>query len=269
MSVSLLLTFVLAAYLAGSVLYVAGLFTTGRRLSVLATVLTAAGAAAHTAALVLISMKIGRSPYSTFYGAVAFMAWLVALMQLAAVGGWRTYALGAISLPIAFLMLLFALALPPEMREVIPELRRHTMAAHISLAILGYGAFAVAFGLALIYLLQNRLLKAKQLRGLFERLPPLRTTEDLAGRFAAFGHAMLTMGLIIGSIYGMKLYGHDPKVLASLITWGIYTTFLILRYGLGWRGKVSSYLLVVGFIAVLITFVGMNLLFPGTHRVVE
>jgi len=264
-----ILTAALAAYLLASVLYVANLFVRGRQPAAAATVLAAVGALAHTLGLVRIAMEIGRSPYSAYYGSVAFLAWLVVLMQIGVAWRARMDAVGAFSLPIAFLMLLYALALPPEMRQVLPELRRHSMAAHISLAILGYGAFTVAFALAVIYLLENRLLKAKKLRGVFERLPPLRTTDDLACRFATFGQAMLTMGILIGSVYAARewgrLYWQDPKVLPSLVTWGIYTAYLALRWVLGWRGRASSYLLVAGFVAVLITFIGVNMAFPGKH----
>lgn len=271
---SLVLTFALATYLLASVLYMANLFIRGARqtaqpAAVAATVFAGAGAAAHTLGLFEITAQTGRSPYSTAYGAVAFMAWLVVLMQIGMVWRSRMYALGAISLPLAFLMMLCALLLPPEMRELLPSVRRHTMAAHISTSILGYGAFTVAFGLAILYLMENRLLKARRLRGLFERLPPLRTTEDLAYRFAAFGQAMLTLGIVSGTIAGLREWkGHfweDPKVLPSLITWGIYTAYLLLRGAAGWRGRAGAILLAAGFAAVLVTFVGINILFPGMH----
>jgi len=274
---SAILMLVLTAYLGAAVLYVASLVARdserARPTARLATALAGVGVLAHTLGLFALVAETGRSPYSTVYGALAFMAWLVVLMQLGMVGWARLYALGAISLPVAFLMLLCALALPPELRQLLPLLRQHTMAAHISMAILGYGAFAVAFGLAVLYLLENRLLKARKLRGLLERLPPLRTTEELASRFAAFGHAMLSLGLIIGTVAGLREarfhFWSDPKVLPALITWGIYTAYLVLRWGIGWRGRTASYLLVAGFVAVLVTFVGINLLFPGMHGAVR
>lgn len=268
-SISLILTFALAAYLVASVLYVANLFVRENWPAIGATHMAGAGAVAHLAGLILISHTTRLSPYSTAFGAVVFMAWLVVMMQLGLVIRSRTYAVGAFSLPIAFLMLVVGLMLPPELHNVLPELRRHTMAAHISVTILSYGAFTVAFGLAVIYLLESRMLKAKHLRGAFERLPPLRTAEEMAFHFAAFGHAMLTIGIILGIISALRIPGArvetDPKVPMTLVTWGIYTVYLVLRWAVGWRGRPTTYLLVAGFACVLLTFVGVNLLFPGVH----
>ncbi|MBI3944950.1 MAG: cytochrome c biogenesis protein CcsA [Armatimonadetes bacterium] len=266
-----MLTIALAAYLVASVLYVANLFVSTQRPAAAATVVIGVGALAHTVGLLGMVAETGRGPYSTVYGSVAFMAWLLVLMQIGLTWRHRMYALGAFSVPIALLMLVYALALPPEMRELLPGLRRQSLAAHISVTLLGYGAFAVAFGLAVIYLMESRLLKAKHLEGVFRRLPPLRTTEETAARFAAFGHAMLTLGIVIGSVWAVKDWDggfwRDPKVIPSLVTWAIYTGYLGLRWVAGWRGRSASYLLVVGFVAVLLTFVGVNILYPGLHGV--
>ncbi|MDH7569714.1 MAG: cytochrome c biogenesis protein CcsA [Armatimonadota bacterium] len=256
-------------YLTASVLYIANLFVRSTRPAVLATLVSCAAVLAHTVGLFQITMQTGRSPYSTVYGSVGFVAWLIVLMQLVLVWRWRMYATGAFSLPIAGLMLLFALALPPEMRQLLPDLRRQSLAAHISVILLGYGAFAVAFGLSLIYLMEERLLKARRLQGLFERLPPLRVTESVAFGFAAFGQAMLTLGLAIGLVWAQEMWTkrlwQDPKVIPSLVTWGVYSVYLLLRGVSGWRGRPAAWLLVVGFCAVLVTLVGVNALFPGRH----
>lgn len=249
---SAVLIFSLLAYLLSSVLYVSNLLLRRPRTGVAPTVLAGAGVLAQTLGLLLIVTESHphRSPYSTFYGAVAFVAWLVVLMQLLLTGRYRMYALGAFSMPIAFLMTLVALTLPSGMHRLLPTLEKHTMAAHISVSLLAYGAFTVAFGLSILYLVENRLLKARKIRGMFQRLPPLRTTEELACRFATFGLAMLTLGLLIGTVYALRewkgSFFQDPKVLPALATWGIYAVYLVLRWGVGWRGRAASYLLLGG-----------------------
>lgn len=264
-----MLTVAVVAYLASSVLYGANLFTKSRCPAVLATVLAGAGIIPHTLSLFAMVGQTGRAPYSTVFGATVFTAWVVVLMQIGLTCWRQVDAAGAFSVPIALILLLYALVLPPEMWELLPDLRRQSLAAHISVTLLAYGAFTVAFGLAVLYLMENRLLKAKQLEGILRRLPPLVSAEELAARFATFGQAMLTLGLAIGSVWAMQDWQgglwQDPKVVPSLVTWAVYTAYLGLRWVGGWRGRAGAYLLVVGFVSVLFTFVGINWLYPGMH----
>ena len=49
------------------------------------------------------------------------------------------------------------------------------------------------------------------------------------------------------------------------ITWLFYSAYLHLRLSRGWYGKKSSWLAVIGFVIVMFTLIGVNLVIAGLH----
>lgn len=94
------------------------------------------------------------------------------------------------------------------------------------------------------------------------RLPPLEVLDDLSYRSIAFGFPMLTLAIITGSVWAHKAWGTywawDPKETWSLITWFIYAAYMHAHNIAGWRGRRAAILAVIGFIGVIITFLGLN-----------
>jgi len=74
--------------------------------------------------------------------------------------------------------------------------------------------------------------------------------------------------LILGSIWANIAWGSywswDPKETAALVTWLIYAGYLFTRFVFKWRDSCSAWFLVIGFLAVLVTFFG-NYFFGGLH----
>ena len=53
-------------------------------------------------------------------------------------------------------------------------------------------------------------------------------------------------------------------MLFSFLTWLVYLLLIFYRLIAGWRGRKAAYLSIVGFIGVLMTFLGANY-FGGLH----
>lgn len=51
----------------------------------------------------------------------------------------------------------------------------------------------------------------------------------------------------------------------SFITWLIFLAYLHARYTLDWKGRRAAILAIIGFIAVLFTYVGVDFLLPQIH----
>jgi ABC-type uncharacterized transport system permease subunit len=47
----------------------------------------------------------------------------------------------------------------------------------------------------------------------------------------------------------------------TLATWAIFAAYLVLRHGLGWRGRRAAYLVLLGFALVVVARLGL----PLTH----
>ncbi|HUT31101.1 MAG TPA: cytochrome c biogenesis protein CcsA [Sedimentisphaerales bacterium] len=96
--------------------------------------------------------------------------------------------------------------------------------------------------------------------------------EEGTYRLICFGFPLLTLGLIMGSWWGKLAWGDywgwDPKELWSLASWLIYVAYFHWRYMFGKKhARVNSLLAVVGFVAIVITLLWVNLsrLFAGLH----
>jgi len=167
---------------------------------------------------------------------------------------------GVFLAPVVFLVLLYPLALRRETATGFPLPVHPWIALHATLALLSYASFALAFGAALIYLLQDRLLRTKRLERL-RFFPALEVMDRAAYHLIALGFPLLTLGLIMGLIWlrwgrVASLTLPDPKIILAGLTWLIYAAYLYLRAVIGWYGRRPNWLLVVGFGLVLLTFLG-------------
>lgn len=83
-----------------------------------------------------------------------------------------------------------------------------------------------------------------------------------------FGFVLLTIGIITGSIWAKYAWGGywswDPKETWSFITWIVY---LINLHFIRKRKSVKflAYLGIIGFVCVIITYLGVNFILPGLH----
>ncbi|WP_420266831.1 c-type cytochrome biogenesis protein CcsB [Candidatus Magnetominusculus dajiuhuensis] len=98
----------------------------------------------------------------------------------------------------------------------------------------------------------------------------LEFLEELNYKVVAVGFPIFTLGgLIFGAIWADQAWGvywsWDPKETWSLITWLVYAFYLHARYLRGWRGNKIAVLSSIGFITVIFTYLGVNILLSGLH----
>ncbi len=94
--------------------------------------------------------------------------------------------------------------------------------------------------------------------------------DEITYKSIAIGFPLFTIGgVIMGAIWANSAWGTywswDPKETWSLITWFVYALYLHARFVAGWRGKKVAILAVIGFIAVIFTYLGVNLVLSGLH----
>ena len=139
-----------------------------------------------------------------------------------------------------------------------PFVRSGWIFLHITLIFIGYAALFLSFAASLLYLIQERTLKAKQPSGILGRLPALQTIDEIGYRSLLLGFPFMTLGLMAGSVVAQSKYGamyfHDPKIVLSLLMWAVYVVLLYTRWSSGWRGRRAAYLATCAFAAAVIAW---------------
>jgi cytochrome c-type biogenesis protein CcsB len=214
-------------------------------------------------------MGIGHAPLSNLYESLVFFAWTIALLYLFIERRYGNRVIGAFTMPLAFMAIAYA-SLSPNINDriqpLLPALKSNWLIAHVITCFIGYAAFAVAFGLSIMYLIRQREPDPKG--SLLDRFPKPTVIDDLTHQMVMFGFLFLSVGIISGAVWANSAWGRywgwDPKETWSLITWFVYATLLHAKLMRGWHGRRIAYLSVIGFAAVLFTYFGVNLL-PGLH----
>jgi cytochrome c-type biogenesis protein CcsB len=153
-----------------------------------------------------------------------------------------------------------------RIQPLLPALKSNWLIAHVVTCFIGYAAFGLSLAISIMYLMKEK--REDQANSLTAHLPDIRFLDELNHQMIMFGFLFLTAGIITGSVWANSAWGRywgwDPKETWSLITWFVYATILHARMMRGWHGKRIAYLSMVGFGAVLFTYLGVNLL-PGLH----
>jgi len=257
----LLLAVTLTLYLAASLAYHGYVLAGSEGARRWAVGFTAGAVAMHTAAIgawCLLQGALLTHP-GMIYSVIAF---LVGAAQVIANFAGRWVSLGALSMPLAFLLNLVAIsrtaAAAPEVEASHPLLRPHVMVLLLAFAVL-----ALAFCLAILYLAESRMLKQREPNRLSRRLPPLESLSHASHWLAVIGFSLLTLGIISGAVAAPGHWGPgwylDPRTLLTLLAWLVYGVYIGASYFLGWRGRRTTYFLIGGFlILVLVLMLSIN-----------
>lgn len=262
----------LTFYFAATIVSVVELFKGTKTTSNFILVFAVGGFALHTATIIARYAVAGHLPITSLHEASSFFVWCIVLIFFFLEYRYRVDLLGPFTMPVVFVLMLSSSILPREIKPLSPVLQSYWLGIHTFLAFLGDAAFATAFGVGIMYLIQEHHLKTKRLGGLFQRLPNLQILDEINYKLITLGFPLLTLAIITGALWAESAWGSywrwDPKEVWSLITWFIYALVLHARLTAGWRGRKAAMLSIVGFISVIFTFFGVNLLLKGLHAFV-
>jgi ABC-type transport system involved in cytochrome c biogenesis permease subunit len=200
-------------------------------------------------------------PFLTLREVLSVYAWTLALLCLILELRFGYTIIGVLVTPFGICIILFATLLPAAREPLLALLRSPWLIAHVGIIFAAYAAFTMAFAAALAYLLQERALHRKQLSW---RLPPLLVMDALGRWLVTAGILLMTAAIITGSIWAERVWDTpwvwEPKQILCLITLGIYGLYYFARHVAHWSARQASWLVVVGFVSVLATFIGADLL---------
>lgn len=172
-------------------------------------------------------------------------------------------AIAFIPIGVALFLLTYAFTLPAAIEPLVPALDNPPLITiHVAMAMISYGIFAVSFGAAVGYLIQGK-------ENRVSWLPPAKVLDEVAYKAVIIGFPIFATLIILGSYWASiawgRYWGWDPKETSALVTWLIYAVYLHARSQRGWAGRPAALILVIGFGAVMLTYLGGNLFFGGLH----
>jgi cytochrome c-type biogenesis protein CcsB len=263
-------------YLFSSMIYMIMFIFKVKKIGLLATVLTIIGFLVQTAGIGMrwlesYQMGIGHAPLSNMYESLVFFSWSIVILYLVVEFVYKNRIIGAFAVPFAFGSMAYA-SLSPEfstaITPLVPALQSNWLIAHVFTCFIGYAAFAVSCGTGIMYLVKS-LDKGDSPNSLLATLPSLKVIDDITHKIILFGFIWLSGGIISGAVWANSAWGTywswDPKETWSLITWFIYASALHARFTRGWGGKRIAWIAIIGFLAVVFTYYGVNFLLSGLH----
>ncbi len=273
-----MLTAVTFLYLLCTVLYLNYLAFRSERLGKVAGGLSWITLGIHTAAILWrwvesYQLGIGHAPLSNMYESLVFFSWCIAFLYLLWEWKLKSRVLGAFAMPFAFLFIAYAFLAPgvsDRIDPLMPALQSNWLHAHVITCFLSYSSFALSCAVSVMYLLKIRKKeKGQKETGLMALFPSLDALDTLVYKTIVVGFPLLTIGIVTGAAWANYAWGSywswDPKETWSLITWFVYAIFLHARFAREWRGKRTAALSIIGFLAVIFTYFGVNYVLSGLH----
>jgi ABC-type uncharacterized transport system permease subunit len=244
------------AYTLAALAYLAYLVRQWRALPTLGRTFVGVGLLIHAIGLGMTLAGQGGMPWGLAQG-LSMLAFLLLAIFIYLDLHYRMPVIGAFLTPVAVAILLPSLLLERQAGPVPEVLKRPLLPVHISIAILGLAAFAVAAGVAVMYLLMERQMKGKRFGLLFSRLPSLRFLDELNRLLVVWGFVALSITLVTGAFFASTqgIYWHwESKEIATLVAWAIFAGLLAARFFAGWQGRRVAVLTMAGFGLLLVSF---------------
>ncbi len=212
-------------------------------------------------------MGVFHPPWSNLFEALTFWSFIAGSVYLIIERKYGFKLIGALVVPLIFFTSAFAIFKANyEIQPLMPALRSYWLYIHVVTAFIGYAGFTVAFGGAVAYLTKEHF----QDNRLVQRfLPSKEVLDEITYKSIAIVFPIWTASIILGAAWANEAWGGywswDPKEVWSLIVWLFFGAYLHARQLMGWKGKRVAWMVVFGFITVLICFFAINLYFPGLH----
>jgi ABC-type transport system involved in cytochrome c biogenesis permease subunit len=215
-------------------------------------------------ATVLRTILVGHAPWSNLhefsiaFGTALLGSYLVVLRSAPIAGLAPLVALLAAGL------VGVAIGLDDGVVPLVPALQQPLLlTVHVGAAVLAYALAGVAFAAAAAEIGQRA---AGDRIGL---LPTASVARAVGHRAVLLAFPVLTLAIVLGAVWANLAWrapwSNDPKELAAAATWLVFGAYLhVAGRRDRWAG-LAPWLIVIGFVCVLFTYIGAGLFIVGEH----
>lgn len=243
-------------YAAAFAVFVYHLFSRRAQVYRIGLVVAAAALCLHTAALALRGLSAAHFPFFGAYESLLLLTWSISLVWHVLEAFTRIKAIGLYVMAVVLVLLGVAWSDYDAPLALVPALRSDIVVLHVVVMLTAIAALYVAGGAAIIYLIEQALLKRRKLNGVLGRLPSLASLEKLIYHATLFGLPFLTMGMVAGIIravtFKVDAWWTDPMVLLAVGAWALYAWLLWGRTRGDWPGQRMAWLSISGLVLMLV-----------------
>ena len=233
------------------------------------------GIALLTTAILLRWQQAQRPPLSNMYESLIVFAWSIALIYLVLEFIYRIRVVGVFAAILSVVAIAAASFFDETIEPLMPALQSNWLLYHVLTCCVGYAAFGLSAAVGIVYLILKSMGKVpkegEKKTGSGELI---RILQSFNYESARFGFLFLGIGIITGAVWANEAWGTywswDPKETWSLITWIIYAIMIHFKYVSGRFGvkdmnTFNAVCSIIGFLAVIVTYFGVNFLLSGLH----
>jgi cytochrome c-type biogenesis protein CcsB len=175
------------------------------------------------------------------------------------------------TVPATLLFLGYGIMKAPNPLPLIASLKSSWLIIHVAFAQLAFGAYAIASGMGLIYVLKDGKQRKGKTSAFYEKFPPLDAMEELMFKFVVYGFIAEAIMIIAGAIWAKDLWGSywgwDPVEVWSLLSWLLYGFTIHLKVTLGWKGRRLAWIMIFLISTVIITYWGINIVVENSRHI--
>ena len=191
----------------------------------------------------------GRCPISSLPEILIFLGWAMSIIYFLFGPTYRLSLLGLFTSPLVFLLQLPGLILPFDRAAAEAAAAGRTVEPwtelHVSVALLAYGAFAMACVAGVMFLVQERQIQKGDLNALFYNLPPINTLTKTILRLLSLGFILLLVGII--SAYKIPTGLENHPITPLYVILAIYAALLGTAHTRGLAPRRLATLSIVAF----------------------
>ncbi len=197
--------------------------------------LIASGYAIQTYGLYLRGIDVQGCPVGNTFEIVQFVIWSLTFCFLVLGPAFRLSLFGFFTAGLAVLLSILSFVFPAwdTPYALFSASGKASIEFHAALAVFSYGIFGLLAVSSILYILQNFSLKHHRFKGIYAFLPSLVESETMTLRMLIAGSSILTLSLIVGSIYWLQNAADVNwlKLVFTITVWLAYLVVLFLRLG--------------------------------------
>lgn len=164
----------------------------------------------------------------------------------------HTETLGIFVFPLAAFSTLF----PFGLQSIHPL--PYELGSHVLISLSAYSIMGLATAQAVLYSVQERRFRKKQLGIVLKALPPLQTMEKTLIQLIVIGFVFLSFALLSGAFFIENLFAQHlvHKTFFAILAWVVYAVLLLGHFQRGWRGQKAARYAIWAYVFLVLSYVG-------------